>query len=244
MSFYYCFDREDREVETIIAEITNTPWHERHAYVLPVSQAELEGSSWRFCFAKQFHISPFLPMDMAYDWRLSPPADRLQVHMQNWRDERAAFAATLNLTRRELSGAALARALLAFPLMTGQVTAAIYWQALRLALKRTPFFSHPRLSSTKSSIIPAEVGLVESRQPSLLARLGRWVLLGQLGSLESGQIVLRDEHGEGRFGTRDSDGGLIATVLVDHPQFFADAAFGGTVGAGEAYIRGCGVAMT
>jgi DUF1365 family protein len=146
VSFYYCFDREDREVETIIAEITNTPWHERHAYVLPVSQAEPEGSSWRFRFAKQFHISPFLPMDMAYDWRLSPPADHLQVHMQNWRDERAAFTATLNLTRRELSGAALARALLAFPLMTGQVTAAIYWQALRLALKRTPFFSHPRLS--------------------------------------------------------------------------------------------------
>jgi DUF1365 family protein len=146
VSFYYCFDREDREVETIVAEITNTPWHERHAYVLPVSQAELEGSSWRFRFAKQFHISPFLPMDMAYDWRLSPPADRLQVHMQNWRDERAAFTATLNLTRRELSGPALARALLAFPVMTGQVTAAIYWQALRLALKRTPFFSHPRLS--------------------------------------------------------------------------------------------------
>jgi cyclopropane-fatty-acyl-phospholipid synthase len=91
---------------------------------------------------------------------------------------------------------------------------------------------------TKSSIIPAEVGLVESRQPSLLARLGRRVLLGQLGSLESGEIVVRDEHGEGRFGKRDSDCGLFATVLVDHPQFFADAAFGGTVGAGEAYIRG------
>ncbi|HXA91784.1 MAG TPA: DUF1365 family protein, partial [Steroidobacteraceae bacterium] len=90
--------------------------------------------------------SPFLPMDMAYDWRLSAPGERLHVQMQNWRDERAAFTATLNLTRRELNGAALAHALCAFPLMTAQVTAAIYWQALRLALKRTPFFSHPGLS--------------------------------------------------------------------------------------------------
>jgi DUF1365 family protein len=145
VSFYYCFDAQGREVETIVAEITNTPWHERHAYVLPVSRAEPEGPAWRFRFDKQFHISPFLPMDMAYDWRLSAPGERLHVQMQNWRDERAAFTATLNLTRRELNGAALAHALCAFPLMTAQVTAAIYWQALRLALKRTPFFSHPGL---------------------------------------------------------------------------------------------------
>jgi cyclopropane-fatty-acyl-phospholipid synthase len=91
---------------------------------------------------------------------------------------------------------------------------------------------------TKPSIIPAGALQSLSRHPSSLARLGRWVLLGQLGALESGQIRLIEEQGEHRFGGRDPDCELVATIVVEHPQFFADAAFGGTVGAAEAYIRG------
>jgi uncharacterized protein len=142
VSFYYCFDEEDTRVETVVAEITNTPWKQRHAYVLPAKEQE-SGRAMHFEFAKSFHVSPFMPMEMRYDWRLSSPSDALVVHMQNRRDGKRAFDATLTLKREEITHASMAKALLQFPAMTAQVTSAIYWQALRLWLKRTPLFTHP-----------------------------------------------------------------------------------------------------
>lgn len=141
VSFYYCFDAADTRVETIVAEITNTPWKERHAYVLPAGHTH--DDVMQFEFGKQFHVSPFWPMDMRYEWRLTTPRERLLVHMKNLRDGRRAFDATLTLQRREISSTTLATALLRFPAMTAQVIAGIHWQALRLWMRRTPFFEHP-----------------------------------------------------------------------------------------------------
>src|SRR5262245_34112926 len=112
VSFYYCFDRTGKDVETIVAEITNTPWKERHAYVLPVTAANRTSEHLHFAFAKDFHVSPFWPMNMSYDWRFTPPADRLHVHMQNLASgadgNRRAFDATLALEREPISAPALA----------------------------------------------------------------------------------------------------------------------------------------
>jgi len=144
VSFYYAFDSTGERLETVVAEITNTPWDERHAYVLSVDQAERVGAQvLRWQFDKQFHISPFLPMDMQYDWRFSEPGDTLSVHMENWKDGRSHFDATLTLRRESITGRSLALALAAFPLITFKVSALIHWQALVLLLKRTPFFTHP-----------------------------------------------------------------------------------------------------
>jgi len=144
VSFYYCFDAADQHVETVVAEITNTPWNERHAYVLSDTQNQGRGTMKRFRFDKRFHVSPFMEMALGYDWRLSAPGEALHVHMQNFRDGKLMFDATLALARRELTAASRARVLFAFPLMTLKVIGAIYWQALRLLLKRVPLHNHPK----------------------------------------------------------------------------------------------------
>jgi DUF1365 family protein len=155
VSFYYVFDAADSRVETIVAEITNTPWKERHAYVLPATDAARRGPrAWHFSFDKQFHVSPFMPMDMRYEWTFGEPAAGLHVHMENFssesgRDGAAQFDATLNLRREPLTAGTLARALVSFPLMTLKVVTLIHWQALRLLLKRTPFHVHPSRRSTR-----------------------------------------------------------------------------------------------
>jgi DUF1365 family protein len=141
VSFYYCFDPSGEKLETIVAEVTNTPWGERHQYVLPAGsqQAPLK----RFELDKRFHVSPFMPMEMQYHWCFNAPSGRLVVHMQNYREQRFVFDATLTMRREAISAGALLRALLMFPLMTLKVVMAIHFQALRLLLKRTPFHAHP-----------------------------------------------------------------------------------------------------
>jgi DUF1365 family protein len=144
VSFYYCYQADGGTLDSIVAEVTNTPWRERHAYVLPMDSAEPAGRALRWRFDKRFHVSPFMPMRRGYDWLLTPPAADLRVHMKVLDGERCEFDATMALTRRPLDGASLARVLWRYPLMTAQVVGAIHWQALRLWLKRNPVHDHPR----------------------------------------------------------------------------------------------------
>jgi uncharacterized protein len=146
VSFYYVFNAADTAIETIVAEITNTPWGERHAYVLPMDRSEPVGAQVRrWAFDKAFHVSPFMPMDMNYDWRFTAPEQQLHVHMENFRAGERLFDATLTLRRKPLGSATLAAALASYPLMTVKVSALIYWQALKLWWRGNPFFTHPSL---------------------------------------------------------------------------------------------------
>jgi len=145
VSFYYCFSPGGDTIDAIVAEITNTPWNERHVHVLPVDLAgRRAGGAWEWRFDKEFHVSPFLPLERQYLWRFKQPGRSLHVHMSVLRDDTCELEASLDLERRALSGASLARVLGRYPLMTAQVIGAIHWQALRLWLKGTPVYDHPR----------------------------------------------------------------------------------------------------
>ncbi len=143
VSFYYCYAADGTTLETIVAEITNTPWKERHAYVLPVAQAQRHGIALEWDFAKQFHVSPFLPMQRDYRWRFEAPGQSLRVHMDVLKDGKPDFDATVVLDREPMTASALARVLWRFPLMTARVVAAIHWQALLIWIKRNPVYDHP-----------------------------------------------------------------------------------------------------
>lgn len=140
VSVYYCFDRHDR-LAAVLAEITNTPWLERHAYVL---DARGHGPTLRARFTKRFHVSPFQPMQQEYDWLLEPPGPRLLVHMRNWQAGQVVHDATLALHRHAWSTRNLSASVLRHPAMTLKVVAGIYWQAARLWAARAPFYDHPR----------------------------------------------------------------------------------------------------
>ncbi len=144
VSFYFCFGRENGHVEAVVAEVHNTPWGEEHCYVLSRQQDESSGSPMRFRFRKAFHVSPFMDMDVGYDWRLSEPGPRLVIHMENLKDDHKFFEATLVMSRQAITGHSLARVLIRYPLMTSKIIGAIYYQALRLWLHRCPFYTHPK----------------------------------------------------------------------------------------------------
>jgi hypothetical protein len=143
VSFYYCWDRTGERVETIVAEITNTPWGERRALVLPAARGAGYGSRLRFTFPKDFHVSPFLPMEVEYDWTFTTPGRSLVVQMEDRREGELLFDATLTLRREAISPASLRRIFWRHPALPQKATAAIYLHALLLWLRRTPFHTHP-----------------------------------------------------------------------------------------------------
>ncbi len=208
VSFYYCFEPDGETLACVVAEVDNTPWLERHAYVLSAGDARGAGScatdmaadavagtpaagsragsgaaemaadsaagtvaastavadahpgaragrtdtepetvdraALEFELDKAFHVSPFMPMHQRYRWTFSPPGSHLSVSMDSHQNAERVFRAGMHLRRREMTSRAMASALLRFPLMPVRVVGAIYWQALRLWLKGTPFFAHPR----------------------------------------------------------------------------------------------------
>lgn len=155
VSFYYCYAEDGFTLQTVVAEITNTPWNERHAYVLPVSASATHADIYAWHFDKRFHVSPFMAMEHAYAWRFNVPDAELRVHMEVLPLDAPSGAAqrefdvTLVLDRKPVDGRNLAAVLLRFPFMTLWVVAAIYWQALRLWLRGNPVHDHPQSRSAK-----------------------------------------------------------------------------------------------
>ncbi|MDH3585032.1 MAG: DUF1365 domain-containing protein [Phycisphaerae bacterium] len=144
VSFYYCWDEADRHLETVVAEVHNTPWGEQHCYVLDQRSNEGTDRKLRFRFPKTFHVSPFMGMDQEYDWRFLAPGPHLATHMDSYENGERLLDSTMALRRRPLTGPNLARVLARHPLITAQVVARIYWQAARLWWKKCPFHPHPK----------------------------------------------------------------------------------------------------
>ena len=142
VSFYYCFDAAGERLEAVVAEVTNTPWGERHAYVMGAGRASV--SVLNAQFEKAMHVSPFMGMDHRYDVRACIPGRTLSVHIGSSRAGAVMFDATLSLRRRELTEASMARMTARYPFATLRVLALIYAHALGLKLAGAALHPHPK----------------------------------------------------------------------------------------------------
>ena len=146
VSFYYCFDKSDKKLEMIMAEVTNTPWNERHCYFITAKK----NKSFRQGLKKQFHVSPFWDMDHDYDWYFSDVSDTISVNMINYKDEKKVFDATLSLSvSKKITNLNLFLSVLRFPFSTLMVYLRIHYQAFKLWVKGATFYDHPKYEENK-----------------------------------------------------------------------------------------------
>jgi uncharacterized protein len=140
LSVYYCHGPDGR-LAAVLYEVNST-FGERHAYVM-AAEPDAAGAVAQRC-DKRMHVSPFLPMQLEYRFRLRAPSQQLHLQVEACGDRGPVLRAVLHARRRPLTDAALLRVLLEFPLLTAKVIAAIHWEALRLWVKGAPFFARPR----------------------------------------------------------------------------------------------------
>jgi len=156
INVFYCFDEQESLV-AMVAEVSNTPWNERHCYVLWEGN-QSPGSAGRYSHPKEFHVSPFMGMDSQYEWVIRPPDSKLHLSLGCLRAGERIFQASLHLNRSELTDGQLARSILRRPIAAAHVLGAIYYQAFRLWMKKCPFFTHPRNLCVSNEMNALKVG--------------------------------------------------------------------------------------
>ncbi|TWU55569.1 hypothetical protein Poly59_18690 [Rubripirellula reticaptiva] len=142
INVFYCFDQHESLVAQV-AEVSNTPWNERHAYVLWEGNRR-PGSAERYSHAKEFHVSPFMGMDSQYEWRIGSPGEKLNLSLGCDRQGDRIFQADLQLNRIAMTDGQLIRGMVRRPIAAAHIISAIYFQALRLWMKKCQFYPHPQ----------------------------------------------------------------------------------------------------
>jgi DUF1365 family protein len=138
VNFYFLRQAGQMQYSHMLAEVSNTPWGERHCYLVNMKhQSDNE---------KALHVSPFNPLDMQYQWKIAQPNNRFSMRLSCIKDEKH-FEAGLSLTKQPLTTKTLQAALIKVPSFTIKSLIGIYWQALKLFIKGAPIYDHPNKGS-------------------------------------------------------------------------------------------------
>lgn len=138
ITLYYGYD-DLKQLRYVLAEVSNTPWNERHYYLHTIKP-----DSATYQHDKAFHVSPFNPLDMQYHWQLPPPGEQLHCQITNYRQQQPVFSAWMKLTKHPLTAANLKQILIRAPWPNVLVMIRIYWHALKLWAKGNPVYAHSK----------------------------------------------------------------------------------------------------
>jgi DUF1365 family protein len=139
VSFYFCYDRAGAPVAAL-AEVTNT-FKEMKPFLLGHGTQTGSPGKFHLRVPKNFYVSPFSDVDVAFDFTLRTPNGRLSVQIDDYIGQERTLTSVLTGDRRDLTSARLFWFTLKYPLVTLRVIFLIHWHALRLWLKRIPWFS-------------------------------------------------------------------------------------------------------
>ena len=158
VSFYFCYDRAGRPAAAL-AEVTNTFKEMKPYFLGPETQGAAPGE-FRVRVPKHFYVSPYSDVDVAFDFTLRAPGDRLSVQIDDYVGGERTLTSVLTGTRRDLTGARLAWFTLKYPLLTLRIITLIHWHALRLWLKRVPWFAKAARPSDQRDLYRPHTSLV------------------------------------------------------------------------------------
>ncbi|MBV1878914.1 MAG: DUF1365 domain-containing protein [Pseudomonadales bacterium] len=147
IALFYCYDNSDK-LAFVVVEVNNTPWDQRHVYVIqqPAADVREPPSS-----AKAFHVSPFMPMDTTYIWRLGNPQQTLNVSIKVSHSNTPLFDASMKLQRINISAQNLNALIYAQAMQAFRTVIGIYFQAAKLWLKKLPLYAHPDKKKTQGT---------------------------------------------------------------------------------------------
>ena len=141
ISVYFCYD----QTETLVAciyEVRNT-FGQRHTYVARVEAGELSDAGLRQTRTKLFHVSPFVGMEAAYEFRVLPPGEKVRVRILETEGGEPLLSATIVGKQQSLNTRTILTECIRAPLMTLKVVAGIHYEALKLWLKGARYHSVP-----------------------------------------------------------------------------------------------------
>jgi len=148
INFYYCIDVEG-QCSLVLAEVSNTPWNERHYYLVNVDPTQMNDGQQdyidkKYINKKDFHVSPFMELNMNYHWLIKHSPDDFLINIQNFTPISVAnkaekvFEANMILSKQQLKSFALIKSWLSLPFTVVKIVSLIYWQALKLFIKKIP----------------------------------------------------------------------------------------------------------
>lgn len=143
----FFFGYHQGQAHYMLAEVSNTPWNERHYYLITLNKTDdtslkkgLDSNK------KAFHVSPFMDLNMHYFWQVSEPDEHLRIGITNIAEDKRLFKALLSVKRNPFDTHSLARMVRTFPIMSIKTLFGIYWQAAKLFFKGVPFVGHSKAS--------------------------------------------------------------------------------------------------